>query len=113
MTSFLDAKLMHYVLSGKLDTGVLHFFNKTPIDWFTKKQNTAETASFGFGSENNATRAAVEQIKAASNLRFLEVHLVGGPILLGDNESVTSSGTLPQNRLHNLMLSYHYVRENL
>ena len=48
-------------------------------------------------------------------LLFLGVRLVGPPILLGDNESVTNSGTLPHNRLHkrHLMLSYHYVRENV
>jgi hypothetical protein len=59
MTTFVDANLMHDVLSGKSVTGVLHFFNKTPIDWFTKKQNTAETAAFG--SENNAARAATNK----------------------------------------------------
>ena len=114
MTSFVDANLMHDVLSGKSVTGVLHFFNKTPIDWFTKKQNTVETATFG--SENNAARSAVEQIKANKlTLLFLGVPLLGAPILLGDNESVVKSGTLPQNQLHkrHLMLSYHYVRENV
>jgi len=59
MTTFVDANLMHDVLSGKSVTGVLHFFNKTLIDWFTKKQNTAETAAFG--SENNAARAATNK----------------------------------------------------
>jgi hypothetical protein len=114
MTSFVDANLMHNVLSGKSVTGALHFFNKTPVDWFTKKQNTVETATFG--SENNTARAAVEQIKANKlTLLFLGVPLLGAPILLGDNESVVKSGTLPQNQLHkrHLMLSYHYVRENV
>jgi len=32
MTTFTDANLMHDVLSGESVTGVLHFFNKTPID---------------------------------------------------------------------------------
>ena len=28
-------------------TGLLHLFNKTPIDWFSKLQSTVETATFG------------------------------------------------------------------
>ena len=114
MTTFVDANLMHDVLSGKSVTGVLHFFNKTPIDWYSKKQNTVETATYG--SENNAARAAIEQIKAIKlTLMWLGVPLHGSPILLGDNESVTISGTQPDNKLHkrHLMLSYHYVRENV
>ena len=92
MTSFVDANLMHDLLSGKSVTGVLHFFNKTPIDWFTKKQNTVETATFGF--ENNAARKAVEQIKANKlTLMLLGVPLQGAPILLGDNKSVVDSDT--------------------
>eukprot|EP00984_Skeletonema_dohrnii_P025114 scaffold14230_cov131-Skeletonema_dohrnii-CCMP3373.AAC.1 len=94
MTSFVDANLMHDMLSGKSVTGVLHFFNKTPIDWFTKKQNTVETATFG--SENNAARKAVEQIKANKlTLMQLGVPLQGAPILLGDNKSVVDSDTQP------------------
>ena len=38
---------MHDVLSGKAVTGVLHFYNKTPVDSFSKKQATTETARYG------------------------------------------------------------------
>ena len=38
MTSFVDANLCHDLLSGKSVTGVLHFFNKTPIDWFQRSR---------------------------------------------------------------------------
>src|SRR6056300_378789 len=46
---------------------------------------------------------------------YLGVPLAGVPILLGDNESVVNSGTLPHGKLHkrHLMLSYHFVRENI
>ena len=114
LTSFVDANLYHDALSGKSVTGVLHFVNKTPLDWFSKKQNTVETATFG--SENNAARAAIEQIRAnKQTLMYLGVPLAGSPILLGDNESVVNSGTHPHGKLHkrHLMLSYHFVRENI
>ena len=114
MTTFVDANLGHDIISGKSVTGVLHFFNKTPVDWFSKKQNTVETATFG--SENTAARTAIEQIKANKlTLLQLGVPLHGIPILLGDNKSVVDSGTLPHQRLHkrHLMLSYHFVRESV
>ena len=114
MTTFVDANLGHDVISGKSVTGVLHFFNKTPVDWFTKKQNTVETATFG--SENTAARTSIEQLKANKmTLLYLGVPLEGIPILLGDNKSVVDSGTLPHHQLHkrHLMLSYHFVRESI
>eukprot|EP00957_Ditylum_brightwellii_P066336 5035593-Ditylum_brightwellii.AAC.1 len=81
MTTFADANLGHDVISGKSVTGLLHFLNKTPIDWFSKKQGTVETATFG--SENCAARAAIEQIRANKlTLLFLGVPLSGCPILL-------------------------------
>ena len=35
ITSHFDANLMHNILSGKACTEILHFFNKTPIDWYS------------------------------------------------------------------------------
>ena len=108
---------MHEVLSsGKSVSCVLHFFNKTPIDWYSKKQKSIETGTYR--SENNAARATIEQEQIKANklsLMWLGVPLHGSPILLGDKESVTVSRTRPDNKLHkrHLMLLYHYVRENV
>eukprot|EP00957_Ditylum_brightwellii_P059577 4523757-Ditylum_brightwellii.AAC.1 len=41
-------------------TGIVHLLNKTPIDWFFKRQNTVETVTYG--SEFVAARTAVDQI---------------------------------------------------
>jgi hypothetical protein len=41
-------------------TGILHFMNKTPIDWYSKKQATVKTATYG--SEMVAFCTGVEQI---------------------------------------------------
>ena len=46
LTSYFDANLMHDVLSGKAVTGILHFLNKTPVDWYCKKKNTSECATY-------------------------------------------------------------------
>jgi hypothetical protein len=42
---YVDANLMHDITSGKSVTGILHLVNKTPIDWYSKKQATVETAT--------------------------------------------------------------------
>jgi hypothetical protein len=51
---------MHDITSGKSVTGILHLVNKTPMDWYSKKQATVETATYG--SEFVAARVCVEQI---------------------------------------------------
>jgi hypothetical protein len=47
LLTYGDANLCHDLLSGKAVTGLLHFINKTPFDWYSKKQNTVETATYG------------------------------------------------------------------
>ena len=73
---YVDANLYHDVLSGKAVTGILHFVNQTPIDWFSKKQSTVETATYG--SEFVAARTCVEQaIELCHTLRYLGVPMHG------------------------------------
>jgi hypothetical protein len=87
MTTFVDANLYHNLVNGRSVTGILHLFNKTVIDWYSKKQATVETAMYG--SEFVATRTAVEQIlDLRTELRFLDVLIKGNRVMFGDNESV-------------------------
>ena len=59
-TSYCDDNLMHDMVTGRSVTGVLYFLNKTPIEWFSKRQNNVETAVYG--SKFMVGRVAVEQI---------------------------------------------------
>ena len=59
-TMFLDANLMHDVLTGRFDTAMLHFFNTKPGDWYSKRQATVENATDG--SEFVVAKTATEQI---------------------------------------------------
>ena len=52
-----DANLHHNVVTGRSVTGVLHFVNKTPTDWNTKKQATVEIDTYG--SEHSSARTCV------------------------------------------------------
>ena len=110
--TYEDANLYHDMLTGRAVTGILHLLNGTPIDWYSKRQDTVETATYG--SEFVAARIATEQIiDLRTTLRYLGVPIKGRAYMFGDNESVITSSTLPHSRLtkrHNA-LSYHRVRE--
>ena len=111
-TTFKDANLYHDLTTGRAVTGVLHFVNQTPVDWYTKKQSTVETATCG--SEFSAARSAIQQITALRlTLQYLGVPIHGPTHMFGDNESVVKSGTLPHSPLHKRWhgLAYHYTRE--
>lgn len=110
-TSYFDANLYHDLVSGKAVTGILHLFNRTPMDWYSKLQSTPETATFG--SEFIAAKTCVEQIiDLRLSLQYLGVHLAGPSYVFGDNETVIKSASVPQSRLHKRhnALAYHRVR---
>ena len=108
--TYVDANLYHDMLSGKSVTAVLHMLNKTPIEWYSKKQSTVVTATFG--SENVAARTAIEQMKTFKyTLLYLGVPIIDRAVMVGDNKSVVDCDTQPHSRLakRHLMLSYHYA----
>jgi hypothetical protein len=110
--SYKDANLYHDWTTGRASMGILHFVNGTPIDWYSKKQATVETATYG--SEFVAAPVATDQIiDLRITLRQLGVKVLGNSYLFGDNESVVTSGTIPHSGLQKrwLALSYHRVRE--
>ena len=112
MTTYVDANLLHDLLTGRSVTGILHLLNKMPSQWYSKKQGTVETATYG--SEFVAARVATEQIiDLRLTLRYLGVPLNDKVYMFGDNESVVTSGSLPQSKLNkrHTALSFHRVRE--
>ena len=73
-TTAMEANLNNCLTTGKSLTGCLHFVNKTPVEWYSKKQATVETVRYG--SEFVATKTATEQIMdTRQTLRYL-----GAPI---------------------------------
>ena len=111
-TTFLDANLLHDLITGRSVTPVLHFFNLTPGNWYSKRQATVKNETYG--SEFVAAKTATEQIvDIRQTLRYLGVPIKSKAYMFGDNKSVVTSSTvlhsLPSKR-HNI-LSYHRVRE--
>ena len=112
LTSYVDANLRHDMVTGRSVTGILHLINKTPFDWYSKKQATVETATYG--SEFIAARTCVEQvIDIRQTLRYLGIPILGKTYMFGDNKSVVDSSTIPHHKLHKRhnQLSFHRVRE--
>ena len=111
-TTTMDANLNHCLATGKSLTGCLHFVNKTPVDWYSEKQATVKTASYG--SEFVAAKTATEQIMdIRQTLRYLGAPIGARSFLFGDNRSVVTSATLPHSTLmkrHNI-LAFLRVRE--
>ena len=111
-THYVDANLHHDLATGKAVTAVLHFLNQTPIDAYTKRQSTVETATYG--SEFVAPRTAVDQIiDIRTTLRYLGVPIRDMSYMFGDNRSVVTGSTIPNSTIskrHHLA-SYHRVRE--
>jgi hypothetical protein len=72
LSHYFDANLYHDMVTGRSVTAILHFLNQTPMDWYSKKQATVETATFG--SEFIAARTTIDQIvDLRMTLRYLGV----------------------------------------
>jgi hypothetical protein len=93
-------------------TGFILFINNTPVKWYSKRQNTIETSTYG--AELVALRIAVEAIRDFRyKIRMMGIPLLGPSQVLCDNNSVVLNTTLPSSTLktkHNA-IAYHRVRE--
>ena len=111
-TTTMGANLSHCLATGKSLTGCLDFVNKTPVDWYSKKEAAVETATYG--SVFVAAKTATEQIMdTRQTLRYLDAPINTKSFLFGDNRSVVTSATLPHSTLtkrHNI-LAFHRVME--
>jgi hypothetical protein len=111
--SYVDANLMHCLnTTGRSVTRILHFLNGTPVDWYSKKMATVETATCG--AKFVAARTCIEQLVDLRNTqRYMGVPLREKSYMFGDNESVVNSSTTPHAILHKRhnALSFHRVQE--
>jgi len=112
ISCFVDADHAANRQTRKSQTGILMFVNKAPISWYSKRQATVESSTFG--SEFVAMRTAVEQIQALRlKLRWMGIPLDGPANIFCDNLSVVRSSTQPEctlSKKHN-GIAYHKTRE--
>jgi hypothetical protein len=112
MYAFVDTDHAGDKISRCSHTGILIFLNRAPILWYSKKQNTVETSTFG--SEFVAMRIATELIESLHyKLRMMGVFIETPTNVFCDNQSVVMNTTIPEfalSRKHNA-IAYHKVRE--
>jgi hypothetical protein len=112
ITAYVDADHAHDQVTRRSVTGIILFINNTPIKWYSKRQNTVETSTYG--AELVALRIAVEIImEFRYKLRMMGISIEGVSQVFCDNRSVVLSTTLPSNMLkkkHNA-IAYHWIRE--
>jgi hypothetical protein len=110
---FVDANHAGNVVTRRSHTGILIFINRALVWWFSKKQNTVESSTFG--SEFVALRIATEQIKALRyKLRMFGVPIDGPADMFCDNQGVVKNASIPESTLskkHN-SINYNLVRES-
>ena len=111
-TCFVDADHAGCRLTRRSHSGVLIFVNRAPIIWFSKRQATVESSTFG--SESVAMRIAFDLIEGLRyKLRMMGVPIDGPTSCFCDNESVVTCTTRPESTLkkkHNA-INYHRCRE--
>jgi hypothetical protein len=109
---YVDADHAHDTVSQRSVTAILVFINNTPMCWYSKRQKTVETSTYG--SELVAARIATDTI---IELRYI-LRMVGIPInrpalLLGNNSSVVLNTLVPSSVLKKKRnaCAYHRVQE--
>ncbi len=96
---YVDANLYHNLITRRSVTGILHLASKTLINWYSKKQTTVETATYG--SEFIAARICVDQsINLKNTLHYLGVPVCNQAYMFGDNKSAVNRSTVPHAKLH-------------
>ena len=112
ISCFVDANHAGNMITRRSHSGILIYVQNAPIIWFSKRQNTVESSSFG--SEFVALRIAKDLIVALRyKLRMFGVPIEGPANVFCDNNGVVKNTSLPESTLtkkHNA-INYHVVRE--
>jgi hypothetical protein len=110
MNMFCDASHASDLMMLCYTTGFLIYLCLTLVVWYSKRQNTVESSTFG--SEFVALRIATEKVEALrTKLRQFGVPLDGPCNTFVDNKSVFTQSTKPESTLtkkHN-SIAYHKV----
>ena len=109
---FVDADHASNTMTRGSQSGILIFLNRAPIVWYSKRQNTVETSTFG--SEYIAMRIAVEHIEALRyKMCMFGIPIEGPTNVFCDNEAVFKNTTIPESTLKkkNNSICYHHCRE--
>ena len=109
---FVDSNLAGNLQDRRSQTGVLIFINKAPILWYSKRQASVESSTFG--AEFCAMKVGVELTEALKyKLRMFGIPIDGPANVYCDNEAVYMNTVLPESTLKKKhhSIAYHRCRE--
>ena len=112
MRAYVDADHASDSITRRSRTGFIVLLNAAPIYWFSKKQSTVETSSFG--SEFVAMKQVTEYVRGLRyKMRMMGISVLGPTYIYGDNQSVLFNTSVPESTLKKKSQSicYHFVRE--
>ena len=112
MRAKVDADHASDTVSRRSRTGFLVYLNCSLIHWFSKKQTSVESSSFG--SEFIAMKQCCEYLRGLRyKLRMMGIPVKGPAYIEGDNQSVLANTTIPDSILKkkSQSIAYHFVRE--
>jgi len=111
-TCYVDADHAGCLETRCSHTGIIIYVNRAPVVWFSKRQNTVESSTFG--SEFIALKTSIDLVEALRyKLRMFGIPLDGSTIVFCDNESVVLSATHPESTIKkkHVSIAYHCCRE--
>ena len=112
-TIFVDSNHGHDLVTGKSVTGIIVFVGRTPIKYFSKRQSSVQTSTFG-AEFVSLKRAVEEAITIRYYLRSMGVSITKPTVVYGDNMSAIRNSIDPSSPLKKkyLALAYHFCREH-
>ena len=112
ISCFVDADHAGNKITRRSHTGIIIYLNSAPIIWFSKRQNTVESSTFG--SELIALKQAVDMIEGLMyKLRMFGIPILSEARIFCDNQAAVKGGSNPDTRLqkkHN-SIAFHRIRE--
>ena len=114
MRAKVDADHASNTVTRRSRTGFIVYLNCAPIYWFSKKQSSVESSSFG--SEFTAMKQCCEYLRGLRyKLRMMGIPVDGPAYIYGDNQSVLANTTIPDSTLKkkSQSIAYHFVREGV
>ena len=110
----VDADHASDTASRRSRPGMLVWLNGALVQWWSKKQNSLESSSFG--SDFIAMKQCCQYLRG---LRY-KLRMIGSPVegpayIFGDNQSVLANTTNPDSTLKkkSQSIAYHFVREGV
>jgi hypothetical protein len=112
ISCFVDANHAGNVIKRRSHIGVIIYVQNASIIWFSKRQNTVESSSFG--SKFVTLRIAKDLLVALRyKLRMFGVRVDGPANVFCDNSGVVKNTSIPESTLmkkHNA-INYHSICE--